>query len=99
MRKSEVRGREGRGGEVPSRPRNDLCPIVLLSPQGPQGLRGGGGAWSTLKEDREQPQEREMGRKQVTKRSTYARPGMHMQQCSGVPEIMGKDTDPIVLRA
>ena len=25
------------------------------------------------------------GRKHVTKRSTHARPGMHMQQCSAVP--------------
>ena len=30
-----------------------------------------------------------LGRKQVSKRSTHARPGMHMQQCSAVQEIMG----------
>ena len=29
-----------------------------------------------------------LGRTQVNKRSTYARPGMHMQQCSAVPIIV-----------
>ena len=28
------------------------------------------------------------GRTQINKRSTYARPGMHMQQCSAVPIIV-----------
>ena len=40
-----------------------------------------------------------MGSQQVTKRSIHAHPGMHMQECSAVPEIMGKYTDLIVLHA
>ena len=32
------------------------------------------------------------GRKQVSKRSTHARPGMHMQQCPAVPQDHGYDT-------
>ena len=32
------------------------------------------------------------GRKQVTKRSTHARPGMHMQQCPAVPHDHWYDT-------
>ena len=42
---------------------------------------------------------RALGRKQVTKRSTHARPGMHMQQCSAVPEMLTKCTDPVDLSA
>ena len=46
-------------------------------------LEGGGGAlrgWGG-------------GRKQVSKRSTHARPGMHMQQCSAVPQDRWYDTN------
>ena len=32
------------------------------------------------------------GRKQVSKRSTHARPGMHMQQCPAVPHDHRYDT-------
>ena len=51
------------------------CPLLLLLlALGPKGLVGSGCCRGGV------------GHKQVTKRSTHARPGMHMQQCSAVPE-------------
>ena len=37
----------------------------------------------------------DVGRKQVTKRCTHARPSMHMQPCLAVLEILSKYTDPM----
>ena len=36
-----------------------------------------------------------MGRKQVIKRSTHARPGMHMEQCSAVQSLSTMDTSSV----
>ena len=60
------------------------------------GCRTGGGGVTTTGPDATQPQAicQNFGREQVTKRSTHARPGMHMQLCPAIPEILRKYTDP-----
>ena len=49
--------------------------------------KGGGGTNTTRYVKVKQKKNRGWGggRKQVSKRSTHARPGMHMQQCPAVP--------------